>query len=541
MAIEGSLTDVSLADICQLLALGRKTGCLTVTDRSNFGYVYFEDGRVVYASVLNRPDRLGDILLKNGVIQPDDFSRAMDQQGRESQKRLGEILVEFGALTSEELERWVSVQVEEAVYHLFAWDQGRFSFKADDLPDETQVLLVSLNTDSLLLEGARRVDEWSIIEREVHSLDLVYQVVRDPQAAEDVELTGKQTRVLSLLDGARTVAEVVEASGLVEFETGKVIYELAKAGFVESVGEKGAGEANEAASEVMGEHLRLGQAFYRAGMLEDAAREFQAALDLEPSDPTARFRSGIIELKGGDPAKAVEHFDAMPEEWASQPGVLRNRALALEALGRFPEALDALAEAEKADPQDLDIVLARGISELKAGDPAAARATFVRYRNRVGRDRPPPMFFGHAVLAAGASGDLHQAVSLGREGLKHYPTEPSILVNTGALLDRQGNHEAAEQYFQRALHSGLEVPAQAYKNLGDQALRRGDVKIAQANYENAVRVDPALGDDVFLKLGSIAADAGDAELALLLLLRAVEINPENEEAVTRLAELSPPS
>ena len=54
MAIEGSLADVSLADISQLLAMGGKTGCLSLTDQSNFGYIYFEDGRVVYASVLNR-------------------------------------------------------------------------------------------------------------------------------------------------------------------------------------------------------------------------------------------------------------------------------------------------------------------------------------------------------------------------------------------------------------------------------------------------------------------------------------------------------
>ena len=68
MAIEGSLHDVSLADICQLLALGRKTGCLTITDRSDFGYVDFRGGRVIHASVLNKPDRLGDLLVKNGAI-----------------------------------------------------------------------------------------------------------------------------------------------------------------------------------------------------------------------------------------------------------------------------------------------------------------------------------------------------------------------------------------------------------------------------------------------------------------------------------------
>ena len=150
MAIEGSLADVSLADICQLLALGQKTGCLTVTDRSNFGYIYFDRGRVVYASVLNRPDRLGEILVKNAVVQPEDFERAMEEQGKESQKRLGEILIEFESLTQDELQKWVTVQVEEAVYHLFSWNQGTFNFKPDELPDENQVLLVSLSADSLL-------------------------------------------------------------------------------------------------------------------------------------------------------------------------------------------------------------------------------------------------------------------------------------------------------------------------------------------------------------------------------------------------------
>ena len=80
MAIEGALQDVALADICQLLAMGRKTGCLSLTDRSNFGYVYFEDGRVIYSSVLNRPDRLGELLVRNNVIARSDLSAAMEAQ-----------------------------------------------------------------------------------------------------------------------------------------------------------------------------------------------------------------------------------------------------------------------------------------------------------------------------------------------------------------------------------------------------------------------------------------------------------------------------
>ena len=65
MAIKGSLSEAGLPDVLQLLSLGRKTGCLSVTDRASLGYIYFEQGRICYATIVNRRDRLGDILVKN--------------------------------------------------------------------------------------------------------------------------------------------------------------------------------------------------------------------------------------------------------------------------------------------------------------------------------------------------------------------------------------------------------------------------------------------------------------------------------------------
>jgi tetratricopeptide (TPR) repeat protein len=218
---------------------------------------------------------------------------------------------------------------------------------------------------------------------------------------------------------------------------------------------------------------------------------------------------------------------------------MRNRAVSLEFLGRYGEAVELLRQAEERAPKDLELTLARGIAELKGGDPGAARSTFVTYRNRVGKGSPPALYYCHAVLAAAAVGELDEAVSVGREGLKLYPAEGPILVNTGAILDHKGNHEAAEQYFIRALHSGSDIPPQAHKNLGDQALRRGDVEGARSHFERAVRLDPALGDDVFLQLGIIASHSGDKDLAIMFLRRSVELNPDNEEARGRLSDLSP--
>ena len=82
------------------------------------------------------------------------------------------------------------------------------------------------------------------------------------------------------------------------------------------------------------------------------------------------------------------------------------------------------------------------------------------------------------------------------------------------------------------------MPAQAYKNLGDQAFRRGDKMGARGHYEQAIKLAPSLGDDVFLKLGEIALEEKEEEMATLLLRRAVELNPENEMAQARLEALS---
>ena len=77
MAIKGSLKEASLPDVLQLLAMGKKTGCLSVTHRSNFGSIYFDKGKISYASIVNRRDRLGDILVKSGLLSAERLDEAL--------------------------------------------------------------------------------------------------------------------------------------------------------------------------------------------------------------------------------------------------------------------------------------------------------------------------------------------------------------------------------------------------------------------------------------------------------------------------------
>ncbi len=536
MAIEGALQDVNLADICQLLGMGRKTGCLSITDRSNFGYVYFQKGRVIYASVLNRRDRLGELLVRNHVITRKDLSSAMERQTRDKNKRLGEILVQMGALNQEDLRRYIQMQVEEAVYHLFTWTQGSFHFDTDQMPDEDGLLLVDIAPEALLMEGARRVDEWSLVEKKIPSFDIVFQIDQDPTEAEgELELTREQKKILPFIDGVRTVHEIMNEAGLVEFDTGKALYGLIQAGFVSRSGERTT-EEETGGDEALQQHLNVGIAFYRSGMLDDAQREFEEALEADPHQARANFMMGLIAFRRGRLEEALQHFGSMPPGYAESYAVHRNTALTLEALGRYDEALQALEAAQSARPRDHEVYLARAIVHFKARRVDKAMESFRRYRTYPGLKVPAEQYYAYAVLAAAVADDLDFAVGVGQEGMGHYPESGAILVNTGAVLERRGEVEAAAALYKRAV-AVTPPPPQAHKNLGDQAYAHGDMDAARVQYEKAVKLAPRLGDDVYLRLGTMAYKDNDRDVALLLWRRALDLNPKNDAVRSNLEML----
>src|SRR6478609_1398963 len=176
MAIEGPLRELGIHDVFQLLDLSRKTGALTVTSvlRDNQGTVYFDRGSVVFAAIRSNPHPLGELLLRAGKITEADLARARDaQRSLHTHRKLGELLVESGSLTSRELERQVRFQVEEVVFELMSWSEGFFSFEEQEVSDASAEAHIKISTESLLMEAARRIDEWSRIEGKVAHLGVV--------------------------------------------------------------------------------------------------------------------------------------------------------------------------------------------------------------------------------------------------------------------------------------------------------------------------------------------------------------------------------
>src|SRR5918999_4867434 len=310
MAIRGSLREASLPDVLQLLALGKKTGCLSIVHKSNFGSIYFTKGKICYASIVNRRDRLGDIMVKNGILSQEQLDRAIEAQQRTHRDtRVGELLVAQGAITRPQLEVQVRLQIEQAVYALFTWSEGTFNFEPDAKP-ESQDIVVSMNPESLLLEGARRVDEWGQIAKKVPSFDIIFEVDHRKLRASGVQLEDDQRRVLELIDGQRDVARIIEEAGLGEFEVGRALFGLVTAGFAHRVGTS-TGAKRAVPEARVEEHRNLGVAFYKTGMLEESAREFRRVLELRDQDTGAHSYLRIIFLRSKEWAEAATTLESL--------------------------------------------------------------------------------------------------------------------------------------------------------------------------------------------------------------------------------------
>lgn len=532
MAIRGSLKEASLPDVLQLLALGQKTGCLTVSDRQNLGHIFFERGRITDAAVVNRRDRLGDILVKSHTITQEQLEAAIEEQTRTRHMRLGQLLLEQGALTREDLEHFVRVQIEEAVYFLFTWTSGNFQFEGDVRPDRHD-FTIFINPESLLLEGARRVDEWGLIEKKIPAFDMIFRADRERIDGAEVTLTPEQDRILPLVDGVRDVTRIVEESGMGEFDVGKALYGLLTAGFLHPTGRSQAPPPEVVSDARLNEHRNLGVAFYKAGMLDESAREFRRVVELRSEDGSAWFHLGLISLKQAKWLEAAELLKRAVQQEGNKPSILYNLALSYEKADRLEEAESVYAEAASKARHDPRILTGWGIVALRRGDCEVAAGRLDRARE-VARDRQlSELWYWARSLAAAGVERYEEAEELLRDAIALYPGQAVLQNNLAVLLEVRGDQEQAKDILDRAIEQDPSLP-QLSKNLGDLLYRRARFSEAWEAYQRAVSLDAQMGDDIYFRLGNIAYKQHDHEGAASLWNMVLELNPQHELARANL-------
>jgi len=527
MAIRGNLSEASLADVLQLLALGQKTGCLSIAREGSFGTVHFAGGRVVYAELVNRRDRLGDRLVRIGAITPDDLARVTAATAPADDRALAHALLAQGLVERDVLVGEYRTQVEEAVYHLFSWSLGLFTFESesetDDAPDAA---LVSVSADSLLLEGARRVDEWTQIAKKVPSLDLIFALDAPLLAQREVPLSATQQRLLPFLDGTQDLHTVIERSGIGEFDVGKAVFGLLTAGYAQRVGRSAARRQPPPESRVA-EHRNLGIAFYRTGMLAEAQREFHRVLELREADGVARFHLGLVQLRRRDLAGAHDTFLRASQEPDAPAAVLHNLAFVCEQRGDLAAAAGYLEEAaRRVVAPDPRIPLSRAMIALRAFDMAGAEAALVEARQAWGARQPSAAWFHVAGLAAALSGDGARAAAVLEEGLTLHPHAAALHNNLAVVQERRGSYELAARTIEHALLEDANC-VQLHKNLGDYLYRAQRYDEACESFGRVVRLMPSHGPDVYLKLGNVHYRRGALAEARAMWEQALALDPDN--------------
>ena len=525
MAIRGNLSEASLADVLQLLAIGQKTGCLSVAGEGSFGTIHFDRGRIVYAGIVNRRDRLGDRLVRSGAITADTLARVLAIANAPDDRDVADALLADGLVERDVIEPLYRAQVEDAVYHLFGWTHGTFTFEADTRPTQRDVL-ISVSADSLLLEGARRVDEWTLIGRKIPSLDLIFEVDAVRVSQREVPLSIVQERILPLVDGILDVNTIVERSGLGEFDVGKAIYGLLTAGFAQRVGRSAARRQPSPESRVA-EHRNLGVAFYRTGMYDEARREFRRVLELRDEDSAARFYLGLVHLQRGEWTDAVVTLRRATRDQEASAAAFHNLAYALERLNLLDEAAAMLAEATRrgvgTDPR---IALSLAVIALKRGEPAMADEHLATARAGWGARQPSAAWFHAAGLAAALLGDLPRAIATLEEGVGLYPHAAVLHNNLAVAQERRGSYELAARTIEHALLEDANV-AHLYKNLGDYLYRAQRYDDAFDAFTRVVRLDVTHGVDVHLKLGNIHYRRGAMAEARAAWEQAIALDPDN--------------
>jgi len=180
MSVIGDLSDFDPGDLITVLGLLGKSGKLRMTRGGSEGMVVFRGGKIIYAASSSFRENLGSMLLSRGLIDEAQLVAALEQQHESAEeKRLGNILIETGALSEEALESVLRDQVSRVLIEFIPWSEGGFKFDSMEIADHGEVELPAgdllapfgLSTDHVLLEAAQRIDEGGPMDETVPAVE----------------------------------------------------------------------------------------------------------------------------------------------------------------------------------------------------------------------------------------------------------------------------------------------------------------------------------------------------------------------------------
>ena len=231
MSFTGNLDTIDLTDVMQLLCNDQKTGILKLTNENNEVKVFIQDGSIIYATSTQKEFRLGTLMSNKGIIT---YKQLMDALvgSREQNIAIGKFLVMKKYITEDILKQFTNKQVEDILYNIFLWDEGSFEYK-DQAHNLDEMIVVPFNTMNIMLEAARRIDDMSIFKKKINNEKMVFDITEKILDNEGIILKLNEWRMLSCIDGRRSVGGITKKSGFDQYSIYNILYSLISYGLVE--------------------------------------------------------------------------------------------------------------------------------------------------------------------------------------------------------------------------------------------------------------------------------------------------------------------
>lgn len=285
----GRIRDTRLPVLLQLLRSEHKTGVLTLKRNDLNRSIFLQEGDIIFASSLYSDDRLGEVLLKIGKINFKQYEISVDLL-KKTGKRQGTILVEQGFIAPKDLFEGVVFQVREIVLSPFTWVEGDYEFIEGPLPSE-EVITLQISTGDIILDGIKRIQDWNRLIRDLPPLDSVIHLSTDPRFLfQSVNLNAAERDLLHLVNGERTLRDVLSESSMLPMDCARVLYFFITAGIL-----KPTLPETEKAEEVSQQNVKKEEEEAPRAVEEEALKE--AFFDKEKEATVQKIREAYLQVE----------------------------------------------------------------------------------------------------------------------------------------------------------------------------------------------------------------------------------------------------
>lgn len=248
LSIQGTLAETTVPDLFRSIIRSSETAILSLDAIGRNDVIYFNDGRMVFASSTDPDMGLAETLLRSGELNLQQYNQAMERLV--VSRRIGSLLMELGYLKPDELSRAVERQASAIVLNAMSYRSGNYTIEfTSNFPDE--IIALPLSTERLILDGVRRIDYWSLVLRGIGRFERLLEQTPDAdRRTYQLELSEDESHVLSLLSDPQTIERLCARSYLSNFLTCRTLWgllavDLAQDSQKEELTEKQAAEESE--------------------------------------------------------------------------------------------------------------------------------------------------------------------------------------------------------------------------------------------------------------------------------------------------------